>query len=146
MKKSIFGFLLFTSLQTTLLSAQVEGISGPYIDLDDSKFVQDKLISSYIERAKRENYYGDLDESQGQLRRFGPTKPLTFYVDQYYDQQAREEAQRLLNQQSGKVDELLNSSIQKENEIRDQLISMQNKNDGLVKRLVTCKRTRGRRC
>jgi hypothetical protein len=138
------GLILSTSLHAQ------EGIPGPIIDLSDSQFVNDKLVAAYIERAERENYWDAIDG------RFGGQKPLTYYVDLYYQGLARDEALRATEP----VSAMLNDALQKEEEIRDKLLNLQGHYNFSVTtikdfegqiskldaRLRLCKKSRGRKC
>lgn len=142
-------------------SVNVEVLPMPPIDdLSDSVAVSEGLIKAYRERAIRENYWGDVDEAAGYPRRFGPKKDEDYYVILYYQAQARENAERLANLQSGKVDQMLNDALAKEAEIRqhygyakDTIKDFEKqinywKGQAISKdaRLNSCKKSRGRKC
>lgn len=141
------ALLLVTFLGSSVLA---QPIQGTIIDLNDSQFVEDRLIQSYIERAERENHYDAIDG------RFGGQKPLTYYVDQYYVQKAKDEALRA----SEPFNQMLNDALQAEDEIRNKLAAEQAKfqnavltlfqwNDKIGKleqRLIQCKKSKGRKC
>lgn len=147
--------ILISLLFITPVLAQ-EGIPGPFADLNDSQWVEDQQVDAFIDRAARENYWGDVDEANGAERRFGPVIPLTFYVDKFYEAKAREHAEK----EMGNMSEMLNESIAREENIRAQLLDRQGHYNFAVKTineqfirlwmfdsvLAKCKKTRGRDC
>lgn len=55
----------------------------PVVDMSASGYlelVKYSMSTALVERADRENYWGDVDEKAGYPRRFGPTKPRDYYV------------------------------------------------------------------
>ena len=105
--------ILALCISTTAIAQ--EGIPGPFINLNDSQFVQDRMVAALLERAQRENYYDAIDG------RFGGQKPDTYYIDKYYESKAKEQVQQSI----GVNDEMLNNALAQEALIKDKLIAMQ---------------------
>lgn len=164
--KKAWLILVFLFLMVSELVAQVETPEEPtyilstpsYVDLNDTGFVQDKLYAADIERALRENYYNLIDGRFG-----GVQVPVTYYVELRKQQAIRDAALRAQAQN----DSMLNAALEKENNIRAELLKAQSDlakakadlqnmnltlfqwNDKVGKieqKMKVCRNSRGRRC
>lgn len=163
--KTIILTLLITLLPLTASAQCIQGVdcpaetpqeasevqpAYPFADLNNSQFTEDQNVAALLERAARENHFDAIDG------RFGGQKPLTYYVDQRAAQAAKDE---LLRQQQP-FNQMLNDALQKEDEIRAQLLDLQGHYSFAQKTINAqfihlwhlesviekCKRSKGRRC